>query len=95
MHADWSLHSPHPSLFFVLVPGKQDINTLDEDHGTEWFSDTSPAGVRRRQDEARASSIGLEALARRGSGGDGDRRGGDGGDIASGNSQSSSSSDGD
>lgn len=48
---------------------EQDINTLAEDHGTEWFSDTSPAAVQRRQDEARASSIGLDALASRIGGG--------------------------
>lgn len=45
---------------------RQDINTLAEDHGTEWFSDTSPAAVQRRQEEARARSIGLDALASRG-----------------------------
>ncbi|CAB1108127.1 unnamed protein product [Ectocarpus sp. CCAP 1310/34] len=49
------------------------INTLPEDHGTEWFSDTSPAAVQRRLNEARANSVGLDALARRGSdGGDSD-----------------------
>eukprot|EP00752_Nemacystus_decipiens_P008628 g7705.t1 len=51
---------------FVLNRAWKDINTLAEDHGTEWFSDTSPAAVQRRQDEARARSIGLDALARRG-----------------------------
>ncbi|CAM9659597.1 unnamed protein product [Scytosiphon promiscuus] len=50
---------------YVLNRSWKDINTLPEDHGTEWFSDTSPAAVRRRQDEARASSIGLDALAGR------------------------------
>lgn len=45
---------------------EQDVNTLAEDHGTEWFSDTSPAAVQRRQEEARARSIGLDALASRG-----------------------------
>ncbi|CBJ25852.1 hypothetical protein Esi_0016_0176 [Ectocarpus siliculosus] len=49
------------------------INTLPEDHGTEWFSDTSPAAVQRRLNEARANSVGLDALARRESdGGDND-----------------------
>ena len=55
----------------ALCPRGQSINTLAEDHGTEWFSDTSPAAVQRRQDEARASSIGLDALASRGGGGGG------------------------
>ncbi|CAN0385092.1 unnamed protein product [Ectocarpus fasciculatus] len=41
------------------------INTLPEDHGTEWFSDTSPAAVQHRLNEARAKSVGLDALARR------------------------------
>ncbi|CAM9241694.1 unnamed protein product [Ectocarpus sp. 12 AP-2014] len=45
------------------------INTLPEDHGTEWFSDTSPAAVQRRLNEARANSVGLDALTRRGSDG--------------------------
>lgn len=45
--------------------GYQGINTLPEDHGTEWFSDTSPAAVQHRLNEARANSVGLDALARR------------------------------
>lgn len=54
-----------------MVVLKQDVNALAEDHGTEWFSDTSPAAVQSRQDEARARSVGLDALASRGSDSDG------------------------
>lgn len=44
------------------VQNSQDINTLPADHGTQWFSDTSPEAVMQRRAEARAKSHGLDAL---------------------------------
>lgn len=58
-------NAPADSLVFRIFAGGQGINTLPEDHGTEWFSDTSQAAVQHRLSEARANSVGLDALARR------------------------------